>query len=150
MGSVKATVVKHEKMGDVMCARLETNTGGQTIAEHVAAGDDGIYRYSMAGNKADPPVRFLKLPFTKGDTWTVHSRVGNENLSVTYVIDEEEIVVPAGKFQTVVTRTTNFEANGQKLAATVWYAKGVGMVKTHMSIAGRDIVMELQKFEPAK
>src|SRR5262245_55780639 len=67
---------KQEKVGDVLCSLLETEAGGKVVAtEHVAVGDDGLYRYTMLGQKVDPAVRFLKLPPKKGDTWRVASKL---------------------------------------------------------------------------
>jgi hypothetical protein len=144
-------VAKQEKIDRANCALVESVMGDKVVAsEHIAVQPDGLYRYTMAGQKADPPIRFLKLPAKKGDVWEVASKLGGQELKVTYETDEEEITVPAGKFRTVVTRTRDFQAAGQKMAAKIWYAKDVGMVKTEMTIAGNKVVIELEKYEPAK
>src|SRR6478672_2213631 len=47
-------VAKHEKVGDVMCARIETSVGGNTVAyEHISVAKDGIYRHTLNGMQAD-------------------------------------------------------------------------------------------------
>jgi hypothetical protein len=144
-------VANHEQVGEVWCARLESSVGGKVVAtEDVAVQKDGIYRYTMAGRKADPPIRFLKLPFKKGDSWKVNSMIGDEKLSVEYTAGEEEVEVAAGKYKAISTATNEFEAGNQKIQATIWYAKNVGMIKTQMKIGGRTSVLELQKFEAGK
>ena len=41
-------VAKHEKVGDVMCALLETSKEGQVVAsEHITIKDDGVYRVTI-------------------------------------------------------------------------------------------------------
>jgi hypothetical protein len=144
-------IAKHEKVGDVTCALVETVANDRVVAtEHVSVQKEGLFRHTMAGQKADPAVLFLKLPPKKGDTWKVTSKVAGQDVKATYESGEEEITVPAGKYKTVVTRTKEFQVGDQKLAATIWYAKNVGMVKTIMTVAGNDVTIELEKFEPAK
>jgi len=56
-------VVGHEKIGDVMCAKIETQVDGKAVAfEHIGVTADGVYRYSLNGMKADKPILILKLP----------------------------------------------------------------------------------------
>jgi hypothetical protein len=149
--AITVKVAKHEKVGDVMCARLETSTGGKVVAtEHIAVQKDGVYRYTMAGQTADPAVRFIKLPLKKGDTWKVSSKIGGQELNVEYTGGDQEVTVPAGTYKAVFTKTNEFEAGGQKMQATIWYAKGVGMVKTFMKIGQIEVVLELDKFEAGK
>jgi hypothetical protein len=104
----------------------------------------------MAGQKAEPPVRFLKAPVAKGDTWNIESKIAGMTLKVEYTADEEEVTVPAGKYKAVLTKTSEFDAGGQKAKATVWYGKGVGMVKTDLDIGGMKVQLELSKFTPGK
>ena len=150
-GKIHVRVTRHEKVGGVTCAVLETRADEQVVAtEQVAVRADGVYRYLIAGQKADPPFRFLKLPANNGDTWEAMTRLGGQTIKATFEIGEEEVKVPAGKFQAVVVRSREFEVAGQKLSSQVWYARGVGMVKSEMTIAGNPIHVELEKFEPAK
>jgi hypothetical protein len=146
--TITLKVAAHESVDGVTCARVETNAGGRVAAtEHISARDEGVFRYTMGGQKASPPVCFMKLPYKKGETWKVTSRIAGQDLNVDYTWDEEEIQVPAGKFQTIVTKTSEFMADGHRMRATIWYARGVGMVKTHMTMDGTPVVLELVKFE---
>jgi hypothetical protein len=144
-------VTKIEKYDDVPCALVETSAKGMVLGtEHISVGKDGVYRHTMNGQKVEPAVRFLKLPFKSGDTWKVNAKIAGQDLKAEYTYSEEEITVPAGKFKTIVTKTNKFSAGGQDIEATIWYAKGVGMVKTIMNIGGNKIELEMDKFTPAK
>src|SRR5262245_48210247 len=70
-------VTGYEKIGDDMCAKLETRCNGKVVAtEHLAvrAGsgdpkDDGVYRCAFNGNAPSQPFRILKVPPARDDTW---------------------------------------------------------------------------------
>lgn len=144
-------VAKHEKYNEVLCARVETSVNGNVVAfEHVAPTADGLKRLSMAGMKADPAVLFMKLPYKKGESWHVESTIGPESLKLDYTYGEEEITVPAGKYKTISTTTSKFKAGNMEMQATIWYAKGVGMVKTILDLGGNKVDMQLEKFTAGK
>jgi hypothetical protein len=145
-------ITKHDLIDGVPCARLETLVDGNSaFFEHVGVKDDGLYRYTLEGRKADPPVRFLKLPPKKGDSWTVESKLGGKTVKCTFKSDEEEVKVPAGTFKTVSAVSDNLEANGLKASFAFYFAKDVGMVKQVIEVSGqKKVEIELEKFEPAK
>jgi hypothetical protein len=144
-------VTKVEKYNDVPCAVVETSVKGMVLgSEHISVSKDGVYRHSMNGQKVEPAVRFLKLPFKSGDTWKIEAKIAGQELKAEYTYTEAEVTVPAGKFKTIVTKTNKFTVAGQEIEATIWYAKGVGMVKTIMSVGGQKIELEMDKFTPAK
>jgi len=148
-------VIKHEQVGETLCALMEmTKDGTVVVTEHLAVKDDGIYRYSIAGQKPDVPFRVLKLPPRKGDTWDVAVKVANDELKGTFVTGEEEVTVPAGKYQAVTATSKGFElttGDGGKGAGIVfkfWFAPNVGLVKQTIKIGDRpEVVIELEKYE---
>jgi hypothetical protein len=149
--TITIKVAKHEKYNGEMCALLETSAMGRVVAsEHISVQKDGVFRHSMAGQKADPAVRFLKIPFKDAETWKVESKIGGQNLKVSYTYGKEKVTVPAGKYDAIYTKTSEFEAGGQKVSAQIWYAKGVGMVKTVMKLANFTVTLELSKFTAGK
>src|SRR5262249_19632821 len=82
-------VVKIDVIDGVPGARLETQVDGKTVAtEHLGVKEDGAYRFTLEGKRAEPPVRFLKLPPKKGDTWTVESKVGGKTVKCTFTSGE--------------------------------------------------------------
>jgi hypothetical protein len=88
--------------------------------------------YSSNGQKVDfKPVRkFLKNPLSQGDTWQWEGK-GMMDVDIkesSQVVGAEEVVVPAGKFQTmkVVVEGTQ---GGKDVKKTMWFANHIGMVK---------------------
>ena len=119
--------------------------------ENIEVKQDGVYRLGFEGNKADPPVQFLKLPFKDGETWKVDSKIGKETLKGSFKMGKEEKVkVPAGEYDCIYTESDDLDANGMKVSFKTYFAKGVGMVKQTIKIGQQEVVIELEKFEPAK
>jgi len=149
-GKLTFKVVSHEKVGEQMCARIEVAFDGKPACyEHIAVKPEGIYRYSFNGIQSKEPVRLLKLPPKKGDTWPVEVKAGSETLKGTFKVDEEEIKVPAGTYKTFVATLKDAEGMGApKLSCTYWFAAGVGIVKQEFKIGNQATTVELEKFEP--
>jgi hypothetical protein len=151
--SFTLTVVDHEKIGAVLCAKVEMSVDGKPQTyEHLAIGEDGIYRYSIGGTRLDVPVRILKLPPKKGDTWTIDAKGPGESLKGTVKAGEEdEVKVVAGSYKKVVTSTCDdLDANGLKCGFTYYFAEGVGIIKQQVQIGSDKTVFDLEKFEPGK
>jgi hypothetical protein len=152
-GKQKVTfrVAKHEKIGKDLTALIETTADDKVVAtENLGVKDDGLYRFTMANLTADPPVRVLKLPAKKGDSWKVKSKVGDEEFAATFTLSEEKVKVPAGEYNAIVAETDEITVGGVKMTVKVWYAKNVGMVKTVMKIMGNEVTFELDKFQKGK
>jgi hypothetical protein len=148
---ILARVAKHEKIGKELTALVETVADDKVLAtENVGVKDDGLYRFTMAGLTADPPVRFLKLPAKKGESWKVKSKVGDDEFSATFTLSEGKIKVPAGEYDALIAETDEITVGGAKMSIKVWYAKNVGMVKTIMKIMGNEVTFELDKFTKGK
>jgi hypothetical protein len=145
-------VAKHEKVGNVLCARLEMSGEGRLAAfEHIAVEKDGIYRYGINGKTPDKPVLILKLPPKKGDTWTVDCKVDSDPLKGTFKVDEADVTVPAGTFKAALAVSSDdLDANGLKVNCTFYYGEGKGIVKQVIEIGGKKTTIELKKFEPGK
>ena len=169
IGDTKLTVKvpKFEDVDKQSCARVEMSVGAKVVSfEHVAVKADGVYRYATDDNKTEPPLCFLKLPVKQGDEWKVASTVGAMGkvtgtvgamgkVTGTFKTGEvaEDLKVAAGTYkkEDVITVTCNdLDAGGMKVKLTYYFAKGVGMVKQTITIAGQEIVIELEKYEPAK
>jgi hypothetical protein len=143
-------VVAHEKVGDMMCARVETQINGETKAfEHIGITADGIYRYSLNGVKVDKPVLILKLPAKKGDEWKIDSKVGNETVTGKLTTTEEKLTVPAGMYDAMVAGG-KLVSGELSVEAVNYFVKDVGIAKIKMDLMGQSIVIELDKFEPMK
>jgi hypothetical protein len=131
--------------------KIETIVNGKSIAsEHVVVKDDGIYRVMINGQKPDAPVRFLKLPPKKGESWDIDTKIQDQAIKGQFVIEEEEVTVPAGKFKTFKVEGKDFEIAGMKTNITYWFAEKTGIVKIAFSLAGQDAVLELEKYEEGR
>jgi len=78
-------------------------------------------------------VCWLKLPAKPGAEWTHKSRVGRLAMTLS---GEEEIEVPAGKYKALKV-VADLEVNGAKGRMTIWYAKGVGEVRSDLVLTIR-------------
>jgi hypothetical protein len=149
-GEVVNKIVKHEKVGDVLCARVETSVGGKTVAnEHIRVTKEGIYRYKLNDMAVQPPVLLMKLPPKKDDEWKVDSKLGTQAITGKIVTKEEKIAVPAGKYESFVGAAT-LESMGQKVEVSNYFVKDVGIAKLTVSGGGQKVELELAKFEAGK
>ena len=131
---------------------ISRDFGGRVIDIEYEVSAKGVFAVSDPNGKlAEPEPRF-KLPAKEGDSWTVdradrqRKRTGTATLTVG---KEEEVEVPAGKFKAIPV-TTESDLGGAAVKGTVWYAAGVGVVKTATAFGGTDRVQELKEFTPGK
>lgn len=151
-------IAKHEKVGEVNCARVEMlEENSVKSSELIGVTAQGVSRFRFEDKDTSPPILILKLPPKKDETWKVDSTVGKtakaagETLKGTFKAGEEkEVTVPAGKYTNVITAgSDDLDANGQKIGFTYYFAKDVGMVKQVIDLGGQKVTIELEKFEPA-
>jgi hypothetical protein len=160
-------VARHEKVGDTLCALLETTRDGKVVgAEHLAVAADGVYRHDLISmqRQADPndkakqveravpqPLKpsmlVLKLPPKKDDSWKVDSKGDGKTFRGSFVVDEQEIKVRDKTYKTFRVRSQDLEVNALKAAITTHFAEGVGMVKQIIEIGDAKVEIELEKFE---
>ena len=166
-GKFTIRVVKHEKVGDTLCALLETRRDGKVVgSEHLAVAVGGVYRLDLTAilRKPDPndksktidvprtqtlkpPILVLKLPPKKDETWKVDSKSDGQTFRGAFRVEEQEITVPAGKYKTFAVRSQDLEINALKATITTYFAEGAGMVKQVIEIGDAKAVIELEKFE---
>lgn len=142
-----------EKIGDKETVKFDTKVGDQVKASelyYVAA--DGVYRAKVKEDKVEPPVKILAIPATKGASWKVDSKVGNQAVKGEFKItdDKAKIKVPAGEFETVLVEGNDFDIAGTKTTVKQWFAPGKGIVKLTYVIQGTESTLELSKFEEGK
>ena len=150
---VTVIVTGPEKFGDKECHKFETKVGDQVKASelyYVAA--DGVYRAKVKDDKVDPPVKILAIPATKGASWKVDSKVGNQSVKGEFKItdDKAKIKVPGGDFECVLVEGNDFDIAGTKTTVKQWFAPGKGIVKLTYIIQGTESTLEMSKFEEGK
>jgi hypothetical protein len=149
--TAKVRVARHEKFGDKMCAVVEMEIGGAVVSsEYISVEKNGLYRHSLDGKKLDPPVKFLPLPPKDGDTWKAETKFAGQDLKAEFKTSFDDVKVAAGNYTKALLVTSAVELLGQKSKNKAWYAKGVGMVRAEMEIGGQIVVIEMEKFTPAK
>jgi hypothetical protein len=137
-------VTKHEKIGGVLCARIETQVEGKvTHTEHIGVTKDGIYRYAYDDSKLDKPILLLKLPAQKGDEWKAEVIGSKGKYTGTMSVAEEAVTVPAGRFDALVAggKLTCDQASNEASNA---FAKDVGVVRLKMDGGGNNYEWELE------
>jgi hypothetical protein len=144
-------VAKIENIDGKSLALVETVINGTVSAtEHMQTTDKGVFRHRINGIELTPPVCILKYPFKKDETWEVETTVGAEKLTIkAKAVDSEEVTVPAGKYK-ALKADVDTTVMGMQVSATYWFAPEVGVVKQTMVIQGKDITLELDKFEAGK
>ncbi|QEL17593.1 hypothetical protein [Limnoglobus roseus] len=106
----------------------------------------GLATVARAGAELKIPQPLLKLPAKKGDTWGVGN--GPAAGGMTYTVGEPvEVEVPAGKFKAIpVERTESGAAGGTPFTSTLWYAPGVGLVKSVVKLRDQERTTVLKSF----
>jgi hypothetical protein len=149
-GKISNRIAKLETIDDKKLIRQESSLQGKVAAsEHLSVEEGGLYRHRMNGTEVVPPVCIIKFPVKADDTWQIKSKIGEETLTGDCVAGLEEVVVPAGTFQTVRVKT-QAKAGNLDLDSTVWYAEKYGMVQQTISINGQEFTLKLDKFTAGK
>lgn len=85
--------------------------------------------------KLVPPQTMLAIPLQKGKRWGFNGKIGDKKVSQDYqIVDQEEIEVPAGKFQAWHIHCDQVVP----ASATIdrWFVPGVGFVKVATVVKG--------------
>lgn len=151
---VSVRVAKEEPGEKETRAVLESSAGdkkgAKTSTETLALREDGVYRLSADGADITPALCILKLPYEAAATWPYKSAAGPLPVSGNFVAEEEEVAVPAGKFKAVRVSSADFRIGQTAIPLTYWFVSDVGLVKQRLVVGGREVVLELEKYTPAK
>lgn len=114
-----------------------------TPDEKMGVSAAGLSRSECKGQKCDPPLHMLTVPFKPGQavTWKSDNIEGTDT-----IVGVERVKVPAGTFEAVRV-DSSYTFGGVTGAAQFWYAPGVGLVKMTYD-GGKERV--LKAFTPAK
>lgn len=138
-------VAAHEKISGVMCARIESMSGGQIVGtDHISVTKNAIYRYTLNDDEASSPIQLLKLP-PNNDEWTIDSRCKNGDFSGKASVKQESVTVPAGTYQAQVVKSS-IKMIGQNITSTSYFVKDVGLAKIQLTAVGSTANLELESF----
>lgn len=144
-------IAAHEEVNGELCVRVETVVNGNAVAhEHLAVRRDGVYRVAIAGTPVEPPLCFLKYTAQFGDHWDVKSEVNGTEIAGRFTLGRKQLTVPAGEFNTVSARGSDFKSGETTLNFTYYFVGGIGKVKQVISANGQEAVMALKEFRQAQ
>jgi hypothetical protein len=158
---VVVEVKAHEKVGGEMCARLETDSGGVVLTEHLTVKDGYVIRVQANGQPIDPPFKVFKLPAAaKADeTWSNTCKAQGFDIKATLKMTEDKNKLHVGSAaggkdyeNTWKVDAAEMKVGNQDAKMTSWFDKDAGMVKQIFALpgAGVDVTLELDKFTPGK
>jgi len=137
-GGYTDVVTKVEKKDGALQVTITRERAGTTdFVTTIAVTSEGLTRVAIDGMTLEKPIPLLKMPAKVGTKWEVD---GGAKYSVT---KEEEVEVPAGKFQAI-----RVESVAGTSKSTLWFAPGVGLFK--MASDGSDRVQVLKEFKGGK
>ena len=88
--------------------------------------EKGVYTYGYEGYPTTEATLFLPLPLQVGKKWSLGHYYSCE------AIAEEKIIVSAGTFNAIKVALN--ESNTTESSWYIWYADGVGMVKSYQNL----------------
>src|SRR5271166_3617261 len=139
------TVLKPVTVGQQDCFVFDAKLNGKDAAtEHVAWLKDGVHRFMYGDKPFEPPICFFKPGAKKGDTWKQDYKIGDAKGSIKFLVDVEDVEVPAGKFKDALAVHAEATENNTVSKTTIWYVKNGGMVKQLIEDE-KPIVLELEK-----
>ncbi len=131
---------------------LKAVGGAKEQRDHVVVLEDGVYKVFVADTQMSPPLCAIK--FGKGEPWRADSKSGNTTVKGTYTLKATSVKVPYRNFddakKTFLVSFTNNIIGIDRVEVDCWYVIDIGMVKQRVLEKGHEIVLELEKFEPAK
>ena len=129
---------------------LESVVNGKvTATEFVGKSSEGLFRLRMNGIDITPPLQLLRIPVTKGDSWSSASTNAGEPMNAQSFVDLQQVSVPAGIFDAVLVTTEAKTAEG-KIVNKQWFAPGIGPVKQEVKMSGVSITAELKRYDPGR
>lgn len=159
-------VTGSEKIGETDCLMVEHRAVNAKEErnrllrkEWLAAGEGGVRIHKVLRGRSemdvDKPFFKLKRELKKDDEWEGDAKASENPAHYHFRVDQEEDVeVPAGKYKAIKV-AVKIESGLKNVAEGFeWYAKGVGMVKSEMTLRfgseGTTLVFELKEFKPGK
>lgn len=150
--AVTCEVKEVEKKDGRTHARVEaTFPNAVSLGEELSHDAEGVYRDAYVGVKLSQPFPIIKYPVKPADQWKQKVKLGDleGTASISIRNTRAAVDVPAGKFTCLAVESV-VESRGDKVAATIWYADGIGIVKQETTSGGRTMRMELKSFSPAR
>ena len=146
---VTQVVSQVERKGDALIVSISQWQSGEIKPySRVLVSDAGLFRLAGEDGVYKMPFCFLKLPVKPNERWEAETPARKSKFMAGG--EEEEVEVPAGKFKALRVESVSDVGNGQIVRATIWYARGVGLVKKTTRSHQSEQVTVLRSFTLAK
>ena len=106
----------------------------------IGTDDQGVYRFGEQSSETaepeivTPKVYYLKNPLSRGTTWDIKTKLGQEEIDLKLTIESvsESVTVPAGSYKDclLIKSVGGDPQKDLSLEAFDWYAPQVGLVKS--------------------
>jgi hypothetical protein len=147
--TVTTRVIGTATIKGVECAGLETERGPQKSREWVAVTPEGLKSFKMegpAGSTEFPqPLLRAKFPLTKGDSWKITLQEGPALNTYQYFCEGPETITVAGTPVETVKISTTAQTPQGPAKMSLWYGKGIGIVRQVYSLGPQSMTAELTK-----
>lgn len=158
-----------KEVGGVTVTPRKWDFGGASKYYLMATDSMGIYRYGEQKEEsaepvlAKPKVYSLREPVSTGTYWDIHTKLGEDNLTVNLTVEStsESVTVPAGTYKDCAkikhSGGSQKDGGGLALEAYEWYAPEVGLVKSIVTITktakdqkktAEHLTYQLESFKP--
>lgn len=134
---------------------LRSTSGDNELTEAIGIVKDVVYRFKAAGKEILPPLPILAAT---RDGWAVEATSEKTPIKGTFTLTTEKVSLSVEKGGKTFPITHAYKVSGkdlligpQRLAVEYWFAPEFGLVKQRTKLeTGKEIVLELEKFEPGK
>lgn len=123
-------------------AEIQFKRTKEGLFKHKEISSSGVVTYN-------PPQLSLASKLKVGSSWKWQSADGKEKYS-SKVLAGGKITVPAGTFDTILIRTQGVFGSGEKYTDDSWYAKGIGYVKSVITVGDKKKIDELREYTVKK
>jgi len=153
-GPIKMKITGTEKVGQATGYKIEVTAGNKVSAtEVVGVTEKGVFRYSVNGVAAEPPIMFLPTDPDATKSWEINSKTagqGGQPLKGEFKISKEKVTAGTATYDTIHVKGSGMTVGSTTSDIEYWFAKDVGIVKLRFTLGSQEAVLELEKYEPGK
>ena len=149
-------VTAHEKIGALMCAKLQMIVNKKPVtSEHIAVTKAALVRAAFDGKAITPPIPFLALPPKMADnwkSWKIESKLNGQLFKGEFkAAEQKDLKVLGTTYPSAVSVSgKSLDINGTRMDLTYYFVEKIGMVRQEIVMLGQKIVIDLEKFEAGK
>jgi hypothetical protein len=148
-GDVTISVVAHERMNQVLCARRQATQGGKVVqTDFVCPQNGAVWKFGANGGVYVPALPIVYESPGGSRRWEYRSASGKLSLDFEQS-DGGPIQTPLGRYERTTLVTFRGSDTAGEQVTQSWYVEGIGLVREHTKSPGGEVVLELRSFFPA-